>query len=427
MAAIRRARPSRSVFIGIGVLSVFVVSLLLAVNATHGVPWQTGTQLKVAFNNVGALQTGDDVRIANVRVGHVREINLVDGKPSVVLSFDKDTNVYRNATAIVDERSALGQKFVDIDPGDQRAGQVGPDETLPAASTTDANELSDVLKVLDEPTRKGLGTAVRELGGGAGGHSQDIRDVLGAAPQMLPDLGKVAQALSAENGTDLHAMLASANSLAGRFAGRQEQLGELAGQLDTTMHALSVDSGKPLSEALQRAPETLREVRSALQTVRGPLAQTASAAHQLEPGAVALGKATPDVRGVLREAVGPLNKVPDVAGKAQPAISGLEQAFGEARPLAPMLTKGFGDLQVPLAVLKPYAPEIATFFNNASSALGQGDAAGHWLRIYLNLGAESVLGTLPIADPTASRNAYPAPGQAIHDREKGPLGQRAGK
>jgi phospholipid/cholesterol/gamma-HCH transport system substrate-binding protein len=415
------------VLVGIAVLAMFVASLLLAVNATHGAPWHTGTELKVAFDNVGALQTGDDVRIANVRVGHVKEVGLVDGKPQVVLSFDEDHEIYRNATASVDERSALGQKFIDVNPGDPSAGRMGPDDVLPAKKTMGANELSDLLRVFDEPTRKGLGTAVRELGGGAGGHSQDVRDVLAAAPQMLPDLGTVARALSADNGADLRAVLSTANSLAGRFAGRQEQLGELAGQLDTTLHALAVDNGEPLSQALQKAPETLREARGALQTVREPLAQTESAARQLEPGALSLGQATPDVRGVLREAVGPLDKVPGVARSAEPAVTELTQTFADARPLAPVLTKAFGDMQVPLAVLKPYAPEIAMFFNNASSALSNGDAAGHWLRIYLNVGAESVLGTLPIADPTASRNAYPAPGQAIKDREKGPLGTRAGR
>ncbi|MET8249150.1 MlaD family protein [Streptomyces sp. NPDC005202] len=413
--------------IGIGVLAVFAASSLLAVNATYGVPWQTGTQLKVAFTNVGSLQAGDDVRVANVRVGHVKEIDLVDGKPRVLLTFDNERKIYRNATAVVDERSGLGQKFIDVNPGDASAGVLGPDDTLPASKTTPAQDLSDVLRVLDEPTRKGLGTTVREVGGGAGGHSQDVHDVLSAAPKMLPDLGTVARALSTNDGADLRSVLTTANSLARRFAGRQEQLGELLGQLDTTMQAMSVDDGKPLTEALQRAPETLRDVRGALHTVRGPLAQTASAAWQLQPGAAALGQATPDVRGVLRQAVTPLNKVPNVAGKAKPAVSTLSHTFTDARPLAPVLTKAFGNLQVPLAVLKPYAPEIATFFTNTSSALSNGDAAGHWLRIYLNVGSESVLGTLPVQDSTVSRNAYPAPGQASKDRANGPLGQRAGK
>ncbi|MFD2398766.1 MlaD family protein [Prauserella oleivorans] len=147
------------------------------------------------------MRSGDDVRINDVRVGQVGEITLVDGKPVVELRFDGHRSIYRNATAVtasVGARSALGQKYVAFNPGSPQAGAVDPGEVIPASETTGAQELSDLLAVLDEPTRKALGSTLRETGGGVAGHTQDLRDTLAALPTELPDLATVSRALTTE-------------------------------------------------------------------------------------------------------------------------------------------------------------------------------------------------------------------------------------
>lgn len=429
--AATRARSGRAVFTGIVVLAVFAVSLWVAVTATDGLPWENRSQVRAEFTEVGALRPGDEVRIANVRVGQVKSIQLRGDRALAVLEFEDNRPIYRDASAItasVGARSALGQKFVDFKPGTAKAGPLRPGAVIPAKKTVGAQELSDVLAVLDKPTRQGLGSTLREVGGGAAGHNADARDAIAAAPHLLPDLGTVSHALSADGGADLRAMLSATNSLSERFAGRQHEIGELAGQLDTTLRAVAVDGGGPLDRTLADAPDALRAVRGALGRLRTPLGDTATAMRELEPGAHALGQATPDMRAVLRDSLRPLGKVPGVARQAQPAVDELSTMVSDARPLAPKLTRAFGNLRHPLSVLAPYSPEISQFFTNATDALSGGDEAGHWLRFYPVPGAESVTGALPIQDPTTKRNAYPAPGEAATDKDKaGLLGNREGK
>ncbi len=417
----------RALLIGAGLVAAFGISLYVALTASGGLPGTSGRTVKAAFDEVGSLRAGDDVRIAGVRVGQVKDVRIAAGKPVVTLGFDKGRKIYHDAsalTATVSSRSALGQKYVDFRPGTPGSGELGRDEVIPASKTGDAQELSDLLRVLDQPTRDALGSTLRQAGGGLSGHSQDFKDVAGALPQELPDLATVSRALSVDNGADLTAMLRAADSLSRSFEGHQQQLAELVDRVNTTIQALDVDDQAPLGDTLDKAPQTLVDARGALDQLRAPLAQTGQAMTGLQPGAVALGDATEDVRGVLREGVPPLDEVPAVAGQADPVVPELTKVLSDAKPLAPRLVQALNSASQPLAVAAPYAPEVSLFFSYMTDALSDGDAAGHWLRIYPVVGTETVTGILPIQDPTTHRNAYPAPGQAARDKSTSVLGNR---
>ena len=420
------AKRRRHLLLGLIVVIAFVASAVVAVTSQHGLPWASRTVVQAAFDEVGSLRAGDDVRIANIRVGYVGGVRYEKGQAIAELRFDGRRPIYRDARAVaasVGARSALGQKYVDFAPGGPGAGLLGPDEVIPPKQTVGAQELSDVLDVLDDPTRAALGSTVRELGHGTAGHAQDVRDTLATMPAMLPDLGEVADALSAHNGADITSMLHAVDGLAGRFEGRQQQIGELVGRLDRTLAGVAVDGTQPLTDTLNKAPETLRAVDGALRKLDPPLADTETAMRAAGPGAEALGAATPDLRGVLREGQRPLAKVPGVAGDAQPAVDRLTATFRDAKPLAPKVTEALRTARKPLEVLAPYSAEASMLFTHGANALSQGDAAGNWLRIYLLFSTESVSGVLPgVKDPITTRDAYPAPGQAAKDTRQSPIG-----
>lgn len=427
MRILLKAVNSRSsaLFIGITVVILFVASVVFAFSAQYGIPGAPVTMVRASFDDVGALRRGDDVRIASARVGSVDDIEYSEeGGAVAVLKLDGERLIYRNssaATASVGARSALGQKFVDLDPGSPDAGLLGADEVIPKRVTTSAQELGDLFNVFDQPTRTALGSTLRELGGGLAGRSADLSDAFRTAPELLPDLGTVSRSLSADDGTDLVGLLQSAQTLAARFEGREQEIASLMTNLSTTLDAVAVDAAEPFEQTLEKAPGTLRDVRSALDTLNGPLADTRVAVTELRPGAEALGHATPDVRGVLREGVGPLDRVPGVADVAEPAVVDLTGLMSDARPLTPRLVQTFRDAAPLLADLAPFSPEIAHLFTNGVSAMNHGDAAGHWLRIFPILSSESVSGVVPVEDPTVARNADPDPGELETDRQPLPL------
>ncbi|MPY78508.1 MAG: MCE family protein [Actinophytocola sp.] len=405
--------------IGTVVVLVFAASVAFGLNATHGMPFADRKTVEAAFDDVGGLIEGDDVRIASSRVGYVEDINVEHGRAVAVLQIDdENTKVYRDAsatTASVGARSALGQKFVDLNPGTPSAGELPQGKVIPKRKTSGAHEITALFNVFDRRTRAAAGSTLRQFGGGLAGRQQDLRDVLRTAPSMLPALGTVSKSLAARDGADLTALLSSADRLASRFAGREQEIADLTRQLGSTMDAVAADGGSQVARILERSPRALDEATSAMNALSGPLADTESAMRSMRPGAKALGDATADLRGVFREGIEPLRKVPGVADKATPAVGDLTGVMNDARPLASQLVDTTSDAAVPLSVLSPYRGEISTFFTRAASSLSQGDAAGNWLRIYLVPRSESVSGTVPVKDPTVSSNPYPAPGEAGSD------------
>ena len=328
---------------GASVLIFFAALVTLSLVSQQGLPFASRTTVRAAFDDVGSLRNGDDVRIANVRVGYVSAIELTDAtdakngeakEPVVTMELDDQRPVYNNAKAItvsVGARSALGEKFVDLDPGDPSAGLLSPDHVISAVHSIGAQDLSDVLQVLDLPTRQAIGSTVRNIGGGLAGHGDDLHSAFNAVPDLLPDLGNVSLALANNGGRDFSSLLRSANELSSSFRGRQQQIGQLLGKLDKTFAGVNADGGKALAATLETAPDALRKTKGALDSLNQPLRDTSTATRNLLPGGQSLGQSTPDIRGVLVEGKPPLG--PGAAGvsdDAQPAIDDLRTSFNKA-------------------------------------------------------------------------------------------------
>lgn len=410
--------------VGVVIIAMFAAAVLFGLNSTHGMPLASRKEVKVAFDNLDGLNRGDDVRIASTRVGFVSDLRLEDGVAVAVLKIDDpSTKLYENATAArISDRSALGQKFVDLDPGSPSTGPLRTNATVPASQTVDAQDINQLFNVFDEPTRAASSTALKNLGGGMIGHQDDLRDAITAGPDMLDDVAKVSRTLGADHGSSLVQMLETANKLSAHLTGRDQEIADLTRQLGTTLDALGVDKGVPLEKTLNSAPRTLDQTTVALKSLDKPLADTESAMKKLRPGSSALGDAIPDLRGVLREAVAPLRRMPGVNTKAEPAVEDLTTLVTDARPLAAQFVKT-GDGGAPIAsVFGSYANEISDYFTQAGDALSHGDDAGHWLRIMLLPGLESVAG---IKVPgTVNSNPYPEPGQAAKDKSGANGGNR---
>ncbi|HEX4258625.1 MAG TPA: MlaD family protein [Streptosporangiaceae bacterium] len=426
--------------LGAGVLIFFVALVTLSLVSQQGLPFAPRTTVKAAFEDVGALRTGDDVRIANVRVGYVQQVDLVDATNApngqsklavAILRLDGERPVYNNAQAItasVGARSALGQKFVELNPGDPSTGLLPADKVVPPVHTIGAQEISDVLAVLDEPTRQAIGSFVRNVGGGLAGHGQDFNLAAASFPDVLPDLGTVSSAFANNGGRDTAALLRSTNELATSFQGRQEQIGQLLGKLDRTFAGFNADNGAPLADILQTAPDSLRQTRAALVSLDGPLATTSVAARELQPGGRSLGQATPDFRGFLGDSRAPLDKVPGVSDDARGPLDDLKGTFDDAHPLAPMLTDAFGRGGPLAQLISPFSPEASLFFTNATDALKNGNDNYHWLRVDTGVESEAATDAIsaPIRNPLGGRDPYPAPGEAAKQYQGLPGGARTG-
>lgn len=398
---------------GLGTLAVMLVIGYVAFTANQGrLPGTPVTTVRAAFTDVGQLQAGSEVRQNGITIGQVSAVQLVNGQPVVTMDVHGGVPMYRDGYAGIWDQSALAQKFVELRAGDPASGPLG-DGTLPVSQTESTHDLVQVLDVFDPPTRAALGSALRQLGGGLAGYGPGLHGFIGSAPGVLSDVSELSTTLVSDR-TDLPGLLRTSDRLSSRFAGREYQWTELLHQTDETLRALDVDNGKPLADTVTKLPGTLRAVRTALDDADQPLTDLASAAGDLRSGARSLGRATPDVRGVFREAHAPLDRIPGVSDDAKPAVADLSRTFSDAQSLAPKLADALSSAAPPLKVLAPYAPDLGTFAFDLSNLIVDHDGWEHRLRIMA--GAPS-LPTLLVNQLKDTNNPYPAPGQAIRDRD----------
>lgn len=428
MGAIDRKNATRRGSVRVGLIGLVVAAVLatFAVTAKNGLPgYLPGVErssLKLAFDDAGALRPGDDIRIADVRAGFISSIELKDGHPVVTAELNGGRPVYRDATATISARSGLGQKYVNLDPGTKAAGDLGT-AVLASSRTSSPTELDDVLGALDARTRAAAKTTLTQTGRGAAGRGRDLNDGLDSLDTLLPDLGDVSEALTTDDGRDVAEMLRTADVLSRSLSGQKVQIASTVEQLDDTLGAIAVDDAKPLSESIEKSADTLRALRPTLDSLNEPLRDTRVAATNLEPGAASLAAAMPDLRGFLRESPSTLDKVPGITDSAERAVEDLTPTLEGVSPVVSQLATTFARVRTPLSILSPYSAEVLLFFQNAASALSQGDGAGRWLRFYPVLTPEAIIGTVPLRDPTTSRQAYPAPNEARTHREGSVFGE----
>jgi phospholipid/cholesterol/gamma-HCH transport system substrate-binding protein len=399
-------KRAQSFYAGLGVIAVVAVISYVALTAQHGPPLATHTYVDVAFDNVGQLDTAADVRQNSVRIGQVQAIRYEPGRALVTLALDGDRPVYRDAHAAMWDQSALGQKFVELEPGHPEAGRLGPGEVLPSSHTESAADIDSVLNVFDPATRAALTTSVRSLGLGMAGEGPGLRDFIGHAPELLADTGTLSEAL-ADDRTNLGGVFEAGQHLAAQFTGREQELTTLVRQTSATLAAVNTDGTQPLRAAVDKLPGTLADFQTILDSLQSPVSDAEAAVRTVRDGTDALGMATPAVRDVFREAPRPLHRIPEVSEDAKPALEGLDSAFHDARPLAPRLSEGFRGLRGFLDGLAPYSPDINQFFTDGPDIFRDGEnPSTHYLAV-----AAGPVNSSFAADATpCAVNNYPTPG-----------------
>jgi phospholipid/cholesterol/gamma-HCH transport system substrate-binding protein len=400
-----------------GLATVVVIALVAAVvfTANRGhLPGAPTTTVQVAFADLGQTDANSEVRSGGERIGQVESVAVQDGQAVATLVLDGHVDVHADAHAEIRDQSALAQKYVELSPGSAAAPPL--QGVLPATRTDPTHDLADLLDVFDEPTRGALRSTLREVGGGLAGQGPALGRFLGAARGDLDDLGTISGALS-DPDADLPGLLNSGASLAGHLAPSSDELRSLLAQSRDTLAAVSTDGGRPLGRTVAEAADTLPALRTASDSLYAPLGDTGDAMRTLGPGAAALGAATPDLRGVLREAVPPLDEVPDVADHAKPAVADLTRTLATARPFVPRLDDGLRAAAQPLSVLSRYTCDVVAFTDTFSKLNSSHDGFRHQFRIFLSAPGPASLSGLPAGFGDAPLDTYPAPCTAALDRD----------
>jgi outer membrane protein OmpA-like peptidoglycan-associated protein len=107
-------------------------------------------RLKAEFQNVAGLNNGAVVRIGGIHQGTVKEIDLPsqpDGKVTVVMNLKSETRniIKKDSRASIKTEGLLGDKYVEITFGSQKAEAIGDDATIASEAQKDVSEQAQVI------------------------------------------------------------------------------------------------------------------------------------------------------------------------------------------------------------------------------------------------------------------------------------------
>lgn len=267
--------------------------------------------------DAAGLQPGNEVRVAGVKVGTVKRVELEPGAARIEMEMQKDVRIPLESALEVKLKTLLGQKFVDLqmprafleaatsggDPDAATEGYFAEGAVIPLEQTSvpfeiyqAANEGTEVLEAIDKKALRGLIVALDETVGAS-------KEELGRALDAAGDVGDVL----ARNSGPLKTLL------------RQ------SAQLTETLS----ESGNDIDGILLRSADVLNVLAQRRATISSLLAATNDLSRNLgvliraSKGSIEVGVA--DLNSVLALASGEL----DTIESALSELGTAQEMFGQ--------------------------------------------------------------------------------------------------
>ncbi|MCK4904711.1 MCE family protein [bacterium] len=116
----------------VGIFFIITIFLTIAVIFLFGKirPFRRGYTFTTNFNHVAGLKSGDDVRLAGLKVGEVSSLEETEEKILVKLWIQERTKIARDSRITIAQVSVMGGKYVAISPGRTKAKPILPEETV---------------------------------------------------------------------------------------------------------------------------------------------------------------------------------------------------------------------------------------------------------------------------------------------------------
>ena len=201
---------SAAVKLGIFTLVSVVVTGTLAIIMGH-LGAGSGATYDAVFSNASELKKGDDVRIAGVSVGSVKNVSIVhDDQALVKFEIDKDVPMTTASGAQIRYLNLVGDRYLALTQGTPGASRLRNGATIPETQTTPALNLTELFNGF-QPLFQALNPA----------------DVNKLSLNLI-------RTLQGEGGS-IASLLAQTADLTNSLADRDQLIGEVIGNLTTTL------------------------------------------------------------------------------------------------------------------------------------------------------------------------------------------------
>lgn len=229
--------------------------------------------LTTKFTNVQGLRTGAPVWLFGVEVGIVENISINSSGTYVLLSIDKKyhPNIYRNAHATIMTMGILGDKFIEVYPGDTSNPQISYGDTISGKIIIGFDQLltlaGSIMKQLDTTIGKleYLLSSVSDPNGTLGKFISDPA-LYNNLTESINSLTKLTSKINYSNGS--FSRLINDTSLYYNLNKTFNDISSIVNQVDTSIQNGSV-AGAFLNDQKMASDvkESISSLKSALQAI----------------------------------------------------------------------------------------------------------------------------------------------------------------
>ncbi len=216
-----------------------------------------GYELIAGFDNLKELKTGDDIRMAGVRIGAVETTRLAGRRAEAVLRIDKNFTIASDATATIVSAGLLGTNYISIDLGSSTASPLA-----------DGAEI----KTMVSPDLNAIMTQLGELGNKLDGALGSIGDVFKGETGM-PNLIQRMDKLIIENSVKVNDTISNLQDITDKVNQGEGTLGKLVN--DPELH--------------DQMLATVAELKAVAENARLIVANTQTMVDQIKSGQGTLG------------------------------------------------------------------------------------------------------------------------------------------
>ncbi|WP_018654819.1 MCE family protein [Actinomadura flavalba] len=245
-------RERNPVPIGLAAFAVIIVTLLVAMNL-RSIPFLTGgTTHTAAFAEAAGLRSGEEVRVAGVKVGQVTGMELERGRVKVTFRVDDDNVRLGSLTrAEIKIKTVLGSHFLALDP--RGGGTLS--RQIPVERTTVPFEVVPAISELTERVEKIDHAQVAKS-------FNTLSDTFENSPQ------------------EIRASLQGLRRLSDTVASRDDELHELAGKARNVSQLLA-DRNQDFAKLIQDGDKILAAVQARRDVIHQLLVNTVVFSQQV--------------------------------------------------------------------------------------------------------------------------------------------------
>ncbi|WP_133800706.1 MCE family protein [Kribbella caucasensis] len=147
--------------------------------------------VSASFAESGGIFSGAEVTYRGKPVGRVGELKLLSDGVEVNLDIEKDVKIPNDVLAVVANRSAIGEQYVDLQPRRDDGPYLQDRSKIDRADTAIPIDTTELLLNLDQLVnsvdKESLRTTVKELGDALRGKGGDLQKIIDSSGLLIND------------------------------------------------------------------------------------------------------------------------------------------------------------------------------------------------------------------------------------------------